>query len=150
MDQVDPAGNETTYQLNATGQPDSVTLHEVVAGGGPAATTTTHQYDALGRETASIDPLGNTTRFTLDAQGRARLVTDPEGNSEKVPAAFPRRCRPLFKVAPSDSQSRQGQAAARRCREGAPRFSRPPRSCLAPSEGVPPAFQRTRRVPRPT
>ena len=81
VDQVDPAGNETTYQLNATGQPDSVTLHEVVAGGGSASTTTTHEYDALGRETASIDPLGNTTRFTLDARGRARLVTDPEGNS---------------------------------------------------------------------
>ena len=79
--QVDPAGNETTYQLDATGQPESVTLNEVIAGGGSAATTTTHEYDALGRETATIDPLGNTTRFTLDARGRARLVTDPEGNT---------------------------------------------------------------------
>ncbi len=79
--QTDAAGNETTYQLDATGQPEAVTLTEVVAGGGSAATTTTHEYDALGRETAAIDPLGNTTRFTLDAAGRARLVTDPEGNT---------------------------------------------------------------------
>ena len=78
---TDPAGNETSYQLDPMGQPEAVTLTEVLPGGGQAATTTTHELDALGRAIATTDPLGNTTHQVFDAAGRARLVTDPEGYS---------------------------------------------------------------------
>jgi RHS repeat-associated protein len=70
----------TTYTYNPYGQVlTEVTPDGNVAGGSPAAYTTTNYYDNAGRLYKVVAPLGRTTTAALDAAGNVDSVTDPMG-----------------------------------------------------------------------
>ncbi len=57
-------------------------LREDLVGDGKTITTT-HTYDALGRELSTTDPLGHTTARTYDEGGHVLTQTDAKGNTTR-------------------------------------------------------------------
>ncbi|WP_433215139.1 RHS repeat-associated core domain-containing protein [Microtetraspora malaysiensis] len=76
---LDKKNNATTYRYTASGDLAQATS--------PTGLITKHQYDAIGRLTATTEvsaanPAGLTTTFTYDAQGRLAAVTSPGVKNE--------------------------------------------------------------------
>jgi RHS repeat-associated protein len=79
---TDPAGAQLTYGYDAAGNETGVTEVAASQGLGPGgqSSSTTMAYNALGRETATTDPLNNQTTFALDADGNRTSMTDALGH----------------------------------------------------------------------
>nr|WP_308434583.1 LamG-like jellyroll fold domain-containing protein [Streptomyces melanogenes] len=74
----DARGAVTRTELDSLGRPVATTLPDYTPPGGTKITATARtRYDALGRTTASTDPLGRTTTFTYDQLGQLLTKTDP-------------------------------------------------------------------------
>lgn len=70
---LDAAGNATAWELDARGNPLSVTDPDGYALG--------FEYDAMDRWVTAQDKAGNSVARSLDISGRQRAVTDPNGNT---------------------------------------------------------------------
>jgi RHS repeat-associated protein len=69
---ISPSGVTTAFYYDLLGRKITVTK----APGTPEAATTTHQFDAVGNETASISPSGIKATHTYDARRRRITTTD--------------------------------------------------------------------------
>jgi RHS repeat-associated protein len=77
-----PLGEKTTYTYDADGNLTSaVDPRGNVNGGNPANYTTSHSYDAAGRELTTTDQLGHSTSRTYDSAGRLTSTTDADGHT---------------------------------------------------------------------
>ena len=77
-------GEQTTYGYDSAGRMTSMTTPRGnVAGGNPAAYTTSYSYDPLDELTSVTNPDGDTVSYTYDAVGNKLSMTDPDSNMTK-------------------------------------------------------------------
>lgn len=93
---VDPNGNQTSFQYDASGNVTQVsrivngvaqnlnftynTFGEVLTSTDPLGKTTTYTYDSKGNLLTMKTPLGNTTTYSYDSKGEVLTVKDPRSN----------------------------------------------------------------------
>jgi RHS repeat-associated protein len=76
IERIGPSGELTSTTYNRLGKVASVSR----ALDGGSVSMETRFYNALGRMSASVDPLGNPTTFRYDRAGNKRAQTDPAGH----------------------------------------------------------------------